>query len=163
MLCISLYCSNAFNVVKRIEIWYKVRIFSLLDNKDLVNVVQVNIQFREIARRVFSKNNKWIDILSAFEYSKRSNPQKAFTMTKNLIEQFGDLIVSTGFDYTDVKKATMRKNVHDLIIKHCRKSLEEINFFGSLDGLKLEERYLKWCLCAKAFSLFFHVFAIKNY
>lgn len=114
-------------------------IFSLLDIKDLVNVVQVNIRFRDIGRSVFSKNNKWIDILSAFEETK--NAQNAFTMTKNLLERFGDVIVGTGFDYTVVKKKAMRKNVHDLIIKHCSDTLEEINFLGINDSLKFTKPF----------------------
>lgn len=118
-----------------------VHIFFLLKNKDLVNVVQVNTQFRDIGRRVFSSKNKHIDILSPFENSR--NAENAFTKTKNLLEQFGDLIVSTGFDYTVVKKATMRKNVHDLIIKYCRKTLEEVNFLGISDNLKFTKPFPK--------------------
>lgn len=120
-----------------------IRIFSLLKDNDLVNVAGVNKQFLYISRSVYSKNIKGtdVDILLAFDEEK--NAKKAFTMTKNLLERFGDLITSTGFDYSCVKKKAMRQNVHELIIEHCRDTLEEANFLGLNDSLQFPKPFPK--------------------
>lgn len=125
-----------------------IHIFSLLNDKDLVNVAAVDKQFRVICRGIFSRHNKWVDILSAFEEG--PDAKQAFQTTKNLLERFGDLILSTGFDYTTVKKKSMRKKVHDLIMEHCSNTLEEVNFLELNDSLKFTKPF------PKVKQLFFH-------
>lgn len=125
-----------------------IHIFLLLDNKDLLSVAAVNSKFRDISRIVFPKNNKWMDVLESFEEC--SDAAAALQETKDILKQFGDLIVSTGFDYSAVKKKIMRKQVHDLIMEHCSNTLEEINFLGLNDSLKFTKPF------PKVKKLYFH-------
>lgn len=124
-----------------------IHIFSLLDDKDLVNCAAVNKQFRVICRGIFRGNN-WVDILSAFEEG--PDAKEAFQTTKNLLERFGDLILTTYLDYTTVKKKSMRKKVHDLIIEHCSNTLEKVIFCKLNDSLKFTKPF------PKVKQLFFH-------
>lgn len=71
-----------------------IHFFSLLSNNDLVNLCAASVRFNDAYRTVFSKRkNKWMDFLSAF----RTNwiAEESFTLTKNIFDRFGDLILST--------------------------------------------------------------------